>query len=265
MICRLLRPCRLAAAVLLGVAVPGAASAQVAVGAGVGPGWGGPGGWTSPGGPVWTYPGLPGGPYAPAVSPFYGGFGAFGGYGGFFPGFRGATGSYWTNGLSLYGPPIPTYGPIPGVFGANDLNRQWAAHPSLAWNYGWIGVYRASPRPRPPTVNVWAPVVVEGVHGPGPAAAAPAPAEPGGCLYLSVKVPQPAAEVYVDGVRTIQTGTDRIFESPPLDAGKEYRYQLTTRWVERGVTFEKTKVVTGKPGEVLRVDFNAPDVVVTGQ
>src|SRR5436305_724871 len=94
MICRFLRPWRLAAAVLLGVAVPGVASAQVAVGAGVGPGWGGPGGWYGPGGPVWTYPGLPGGPYAPAAWPYYGGFG----------GFRGATGSYWTNGLSLYGP-----------------------------------------------------------------------------------------------------------------------------------------------------------------
>jgi uncharacterized protein (TIGR03000 family) len=209
---------------------------------------------------MWTYPGLPGGPYAPAVSPYYGGVGAGLGYGGFYPGFRGATGSYWTNGLSLYGPPIPTYGPTPGVFGQNDLNRQWSAHPSLAWNYGWIGVYRASPRPRPASVSVW-PIPIEPVPGPPPVAGA----APGGCLILSVKVPQPAAEVYVDGVRTAQTGSDRIFESPPLDADKEYQYKLTARWVERGMTFEKTKVVTGKPGEVLRVDFNAPDVVTTGR
>ena len=67
MICRFLRPC--AAALFLALAVPGVASAQVGVGAGVGPpGWG-PGGWTGPGGPMWTYPGLPGGPYAPGVSP----------------------------------------------------------------------------------------------------------------------------------------------------------------------------------------------------
>ena len=39
------------------------------------------------------------------------------------------------------------------------------------------------------------------------------------------------------------------------------RYELTARWVERGVTYEKRKAVTGTPGEVVRVDFTAPDVV----
>src|SRR5207237_1383151 len=82
---RFRRPCGVA--VLLIAALPAAASAQVGVGvgAGVGPGWGGPGGWYGPGGPMWTYPGLPGGPYAPGISPFYGG--GWGGWGGF----RGAT------------------------------------------------------------------------------------------------------------------------------------------------------------------------------
>ena len=90
------------------------------------------------------------------------------------------------------------------------------------------------------------------------AVSVPAPAGPSACLILSVKVPQPAAEVYVAGVKTAQTGTDRIFESPPLEAGKDYRYELTARWVERGAVFEKKKVATGKPGEVVRVDFLTP-------
>jgi uncharacterized protein (TIGR03000 family) len=204
--------------------------------------------------PPWSYPGLVGGPYV--------------GYPWGWPGYSGRAGQNWSNGLSLYGPPVPVYGPVPGVLGNDDLVRQWKYGPGVGMPFGWVGVYAASPRPKPLTVNVW-PVIVESVPGAGcPGAGckgAANPAAPGGCLVLSVKVPQPAAEVYVDGVKTVQTGTDRIFESPPLEAGKAFRYELVVRWVERGVTWEKKKVVTGTPGEVVRVDFTAPDVVVTGK
>src|SRR5947209_1191454 len=48
------------------------------------------------------------------VHPRYYGYG----YGfGYFPG---AYGSVWSNGFSLYGPPVPTYGPVPGPFGGPD-------------------------------------------------------------------------------------------------------------------------------------------------
>lgn len=226
---------RVAFVLLVCVLLPGTALAQrhrggVGVGVGVGPGWG--------------YPGVPGGPYV--TYPWGPSFG--------WPGFFGATGSFWTNGLSLYGPPVPVYGPIPGVMGNDDLVRQWKQHPGI-FQFGWVGVYAASPRPKPATVNVWP--RVEPLLADVPAGAGGA----GSCLILSVKVPQPAAEVFVAGVKTAQTGTDRIFESPPLEAGKEYQYELTARWIERGVTVERTKVVTGKPGEVVRVDFLAPDVV----
>jgi uncharacterized protein (TIGR03000 family) len=156
------------------------------------------------------------------------------------------------------------YGPIPGVFGANDLNRQWRETPTLGWGVGWFGVYGARVhRHRMRSVDVWP--RVEGVPGHGAVATAPAattPAAPGGCLVLSVKVPQPAAEVYVDGVKTTQTGTDRLFESPSVAAGTDVRYEMTARWVERGAVVERKKTVTGKPGEVVRVDFGSPDVVV---
>ena len=61
----------------------------------------------------------------------------------------------------------------------------------------------------------------------------------------------------MDGVKTTQTGTDRVFESPPLEAGKAFRYEVTVRWVERGAVRESKRVVTGTPGEVVRVDFTA--------
>jgi uncharacterized protein (TIGR03000 family) len=223
----------------------------------------GPGYWNSgwPYGPrtapPWTYPGLAGGPFVTYpwfVSPYSGRAGK----------------SFWSNGLSLYGPPVPTYGPIPGVFGNDDLRRQWQAVPAPGLAFGWVGLYAASPRPRPLTVNVW-PGGVEPVgkaHGHGGkhdyVAAPPPSAGPGGgCLILSVKVPQPGAEVFVDGVKTAQTGTDRLFESPVLEGGKAFQYELTARWVQGGVVQEKKKTVTGTPGEVVRVDFTAPDAVVT--
>ncbi|HJZ56814.1 MAG TPA: TIGR03000 domain-containing protein [Gemmataceae bacterium] len=248
---RLFGPTGLASIIVVCMFVPSRGIAQpLHVGGGIGyPGFG-------PGYPAWGYPGLPpGGPFLGYAYPYS------------YPWYRGAVGATWTNGLHLNGPPVPVYGPLPGVFGASDLNEQWRAHPSLGWGVGWVGVYSASPRPRPTTVNVWAPndprgnpgkhakvypggIVVEGVPGPSTP-----PAQPGGSLVLSVRVPQPAAEVFVDGMKMTQSGTDRLYESPPLEAGKEYQYELTARWVQGGVSVEQKKVVTGKPGEVVRVDF----------
>ncbi|MCS6864415.1 MAG: TIGR03000 domain-containing protein [Gemmataceae bacterium] len=195
--------------------------------------------------PPWSYYGLAGGPFV-GYPPWIG--------------FPGAIGSFWTNGLSLYGPPVPTYGPLPATLGNSDLERAWRQHAGFA-GYGWVGLYAASPRPKPPTVHV-RPTVEALPPMPG----VPPPAtNPGRCLILSVKVPQPAAEVFVDGQPTTQTGTDRIFESPPLAAGSTYRYTITARWIERGQLLEMTREVLGTPGEVVRVDFTSSSVGAVGR
>ena len=223
--------------------------------------------------PAWGYPNLAGGPFVTYAAPPWRagavayepltpnvgvavgvgpGFGYGYGYPGYF-GYSGRAGSSWSNGLSLYGPPVPVYGPVPGVFGNNDLVRQWRSTlaPGLG-GYGWVGVYAASPRPRPLTVSVY-PTVER--FSAAPAEVVPAPAAGGGCLMLSVRVPQPSAEVFVDGKKTAQTGTDRTFESPPLEAGQAYKYTVTARWIERGQVVESSREVSGTPGEVVRVDF----------
>ncbi len=74
-------------------------------------------------------------------------------------------------------------------------------------------------------------------------------------MLISVTVPQPAAEVIIDGQKTTQTGTDRTFESPPLEAGKTYKYTITARWMMGGQVVEMTKDATGTAGEVVKVDF----------
>lgn len=105
--------------VVLLACVTSSASAQnrgfVGVGVGVGAGY-----------PGWGYYGLPYGPYA--------------------YGYPGAIGGSWTNGHTLYGPPVPTYGPTPGAFGGGDAHRGHST-------YGWLGSYNPSPRPSNLTVN----------------------------------------------------------------------------------------------------------------
>ena len=94
-------------------------------------------------------------PYGPLVAPAWGYYGLGGGpYIGYPWGYSGAAGHFWTNGLHLYGPPVPVYGPVPGVFGNDDLVRRWHGWPSIGFPFGWFGLYAASPRPRPLTVSV---------------------------------------------------------------------------------------------------------------
>ncbi len=73
----------------------------------------------------------------------YGGFGPR--YGGFY-GYPGAFGSFWTNGQSLYGPPVATGAPVPGSFGGSDARYNYSSPGSYSpyfWN-GSRGVTGAS-------------------------------------------------------------------------------------------------------------------------
>ena len=206
----------------------------------------------------WGYYNLPPGPYLTRDYPFAG-----------WPGYRGAMGNLF---LHPHRPCVPVYGPVAPVAVNPDpphLPRKRLLGFGVGY-YGWVGPYRASPRPQPTTVSVWSPydprgwpAPKHGKHHAGEVVAEAAPA--GGCLRVTVAVPHPAAEVYVDGVKTAQTGTARVFESPELAAGGEYRYELVARWVEGGEPVVRKRVVSGKPGEVVRVDFGGPAVVPAGR
>ena len=55
------------------------------------------------------------------------------------------------------------------------------------------------------------------------------------------------ARLEIDGVKTKQAGSVRLFESPPLSAGKKYSYVLKAIWTQDGkeVTREQTVYVEG--------------------
>jgi uncharacterized protein (TIGR03000 family) len=216
--------------------------------------------------PLGTYAGDPDAVIAgPLPGPYNPGRFTFGFYL-FYSGNRG----WWSNGLSLYGPPVPVPGPIPGVFGNDDLVRRWEASPvpSLP-GYPWLNTpgYGGSSglslstarRSRLPSGPPHA--VIERLP-PGPTMPVAPVDKSGGGVVLSLRLPQPAAQVYIDGLLTIQTGTDRIFETPPLEAGKSHAFTVTARWIEGGQVIEMTKTATGTPGEVVRVDFGMAPIMI---
>ena len=72
---------------------------------------------------------------------------------------------------------------------------------------------------------------------------------------IEVRVP-PDARVSFDGDGTTQTGTDRLFSSPPLSSGQAYHYTVKARWEQNGRQVERTRRVEVRAGQRSRVDFN---------
>lgn len=258
------RTARTGAVVILAAVVtagPSAAQPPVVVGPGVAVGVGvGTGPWVGPWVGPWYGPGLWGWGWWP-----------------------GAAGSFWTNGSSLYGPPVPTFAPVPGTFGAADDSRRLANGPAGLYDpwYWNAPVLRGPAKDFPPAV------LPPGYNGPRFATRdvkrryAEQKADPmlgidrayqdlarangvrlmQPCLRLRVLVPADAA-VLIQDQPTAATGTERLFESPPLTPGVSYTYTVTARLAD-GRT--ESKAVSGKPGETVAVAFGAATAASSGR
>jgi uncharacterized protein (TIGR03000 family) len=76
---------------------------------------------------------------------------------------------------------------------------------------------------------------------------------------VTVKVPSPDAKVEFGDKWTKQTGTTRLFVSPPLEAGYTYTYHITARWTDNGGReIERERNVKVQPGQQVSVDFSQP-------
>ncbi|MGL6096081.1 MAG: TIGR03000 domain-containing protein [Fimbriiglobus sp.] len=93
----------------------------------------------------------------------------------------------------------------------------------------------------------------------GPASAqAQVPPPPTGTIKtrLKVSVPDEKAELLIEDTVTKSTGKLREFESPPLDAGKEYEYLFKVSWRPNNYTvMSRTKAVQFKAGDELAIDL----------
>ena len=72
--------------------------------------------------------------------------------------------------------------------------------------------------------------------------------------HFTIEVPA-SAELFLEGVKTKQTGPSRVFVSPGLTPGQQYVYEVRARWIENGQPVEQTRNVVVMAGQRLTVRF----------
>lgn len=148
----------------------------------------------------------------------------------------GAYGGFWSNGFSLYGPPVPTYGSIPGFFGGAD--QRLSNFPDLSYPnfgpWGWRGGYvPLNGPPRPPMLVRVPPAL---------------------CV---LRLPADDAELFVNGVRQDSSGTQRkLFAAVP--PGRAASYDLEVRWASPETIGAVRRTVILRAGERCVADFTVP-------
>jgi uncharacterized protein (TIGR03000 family) len=71
-----------------------------------------------------------------------------------------------------------------------------------------------------------------------------------------VEVRLPAdAELWIDGVPSAQRGEKRTFETPTLELGRTFTYELRARWMDNGKPVEQTRQVNLFAGARPMIDF----------
>ena len=167
---------------------------------------------------------------------------------------------FYGNGLSMYGPPVPTGKPIPGVFGGGD-SRFFDPIPPAFFYPGWVGggwvpLGRPAALPRAIVGEAAPELPPPGGVGLAPELPAPTPVlEKPAPLEVEVRLPRPDARLFIDGVEANSTGAVRGFSTPPLTTAEAYLYELRAEWTIDGRTTTHTKRVTGRAGEKVVVEF----------
>jgi uncharacterized protein (TIGR03000 family) len=74
---------------------------------------------------------------------------------------------------------------------------------------------------------------------------------------IAVRVPA-NTEVWFQGKKTSETGTVRQFQTPPLDPGQGYTYNVRARWKEGGREIDQTRKLAVRAGDRLGISFMPP-------
>jgi uncharacterized protein (TIGR03000 family) len=88
----------------------------------------------------------------------------------------------------------------------------------------------------------------------------PIPEEPARSVLFVAHVPEDA-ELWFEGEPTTTKGSVRLFESPPLELGKRYRYTIRVKWLEGGQPVSETGLVLVRAGETHCIDLVTLDAV----
>lgn len=165
----------------------------------------------------------------------YGGFG-------YFPS---QYNGFYTNGFSAYGPPVPTYGIVPGTFGANDyrLNNNINIQNGADIGLGGSGAGGAGPRRR--HWQIGGDTSTQQIN------------QASG--YLEVRLPVPDAEVSFEGQPVQGSGNVRRITSPAIAQGVAHFYSIRAKWKRDGEAMERSLGVSVRAGQLTVVDFTIFD------
>lgn len=73
-----------------------------------------------------------------------------------------------------------------------------------------------------------------------------------------IQVPDPNAELLIQGQRMALTGSQRVFVSPDLEPGKKHTYTISLKRITAGRNEDDTRQVDVQAGTISRVDFTRP-------
>jgi uncharacterized protein (TIGR03000 family) len=83
---------------------------------------------------------------------------------------------------------------------------------------------------------------------------APPAAQADNTAHLTVNVPADA-QIWVEDAKTNTSGAVREFQSPQLEPGKRYSYEIRARWMENGKEVTQTREVPVTAGARVKVTF----------
>lgn len=79
-------------------------------------------------------------------------------------------------------------------------------------------------------------------------------------VFLRILLPDEKATLLIDNRPTKQTGTKRIFVTPPVAPGKTFTLTITAKWESKNDTeVVRSRVILAQAGKVIEVDLRKAD------
>jgi uncharacterized protein (TIGR03000 family) len=84
------------------------------------------------------------------------------------------------------------------------------------------------------------------------------PVAPNNRAHVTLRVPAADAIVWIEGVQMKESGITRDYQSPPLEQGHNYNYEIRAQWTQDGKTLNQTQKFPIHAGEQVLVAFDKP-------
>jgi uncharacterized protein (TIGR03000 family) len=164
---------------------------------------------------------------------------------------------FYASGNGPYSYPFNYYLPSKGYYyyGYPSAAYIYPSGYAPPYNYGYRATYS------PPVVATGARASM--YYDPAADSSAPAPSSVAAAgssdsVRIDVMVPDPDAEVIVQGYQVKSKGRTRSFISPPVEPGQSFAYIITMQRAVDGRTVDDTRTIDVRSGARVSVDFTKP-------